>query len=83
MFSVAGTHTIHIPVMEKADRLTGRTIQAVIGLAGGWLCPEHGVRRGLRQGAATRREGSGGGGRGGEGRWGGVTNTQGHTEGGT
>lgn len=71
MFSVAGTHTIHIPVMEKADRLTGRTIQAVIGLAGGWLCPEHGVRRGLRQGAATRREGSGGGGRGGEGRWGG------------
>lgn len=54
------THTIHIPVMEKADRLTGRTIQAVIGLAGGWLCPEHGVRWGLWQGAAViRQEGSG------------------------
>lgn len=42
------THTIHIPVMEKADRLTGRTIQAVIGLAVSWLCPKHGVRGRLR-----------------------------------
>lgn len=51
----AVTHTIHIPVMEKADRLTGRTIQAVIGLAVSWLCPKHGVRGGLRAGVATRR----------------------------
>lgn len=75
MFDCAAvTHTIHIPVMEKADRLTGRTIQAVIGLAVSWLWPEHGVRGGLRAGAATRREGSGGG-------WVGVTNTQGNTHG--
>lgn len=47
--------------MEKADKLTGRTIQAVIGLAVSWLCPKHGVRGGLRAGAATRQEGSGGG----------------------
>lgn len=32
--------------MEKADRLTGRTIQAVIGLAVSWRCPKHGVRGG-------------------------------------
>lgn len=52
------THTIHIPVMEKADRLTGRTIQAVIGLAVSWLCPKHGVRGGLRAGVATQQKGS-------------------------
>lgn len=53
------THTIHIPVMEKADRLTGRTIQAVIGLAVSWLCPKHGVRQELWDGRATQQEGSG------------------------
>lgn len=30
--------------MEKAAKLTGRTIQAVIGLAVSWRCPKHGVR---------------------------------------
>lgn len=53
----AVTHTIHIPVMEKADRLTGRTIQAVIGLAVNWLCPKHGVSGGLQSAAATRQGG--------------------------
>ena len=41
IFFFRSTHTIHIPVMEKADRLTGRTIQAVIGLAVELLHPEH------------------------------------------
>lgn len=70
------THTIHIPVMEKADRLTGKTIQAVIRLVGGRRCPEHGVRRGAAGGGNTM-----GGRRGGWAGGGGVTSTQGHTRG--
>lgn len=38
---VRETYTIHIPVMEKAARLTGRTIQAVIGQSVWSLWPEH------------------------------------------
>lgn len=53
------THTIHIPVMEKADKLTGSTIQAVIGLAVSNLCPKHGVRGRLWAGAATDQVGGG------------------------
>lgn len=75
-------YTIHIPVMEKADRLTGRTIQAVIGLAVSWRCPKHGVRRGGgafgQEQRHDKRGQVGGGG------WGcGVTDTQGNTQGGT
>lgn len=70
------THTIHIPVMEKAAKLTGRTIQAVIGLAVSWCCPKHGVRGGGGFGSEwqhDRRDQVGGG-------WGcGVTNTMGDT----
>lgn len=35
------THTIHIPVMENADRLTGRTIQAVMRQSVSYPCPKH------------------------------------------
>lgn len=35
------THTIHIPVIEKAARLTGSMIQAVIGLTVRPVCPKH------------------------------------------
>lgn len=35
------THTIHIPVIEKAARLTGSMIQAVIGLTVRPDCPKH------------------------------------------
>lgn len=66
------THTIHIPVMEKAERLTGRTIQAVIGLVRSCPCPKHGATRGLQTGDRRQWDGETG--------WGvGVTNTKGNT----
>lgn len=60
-FSTASvwTHTIHIPVMEKAERLTGRTIQAVIGLVRSWRCPKHGSIQGLQTGDTTGGRGTG------------------------
>lgn len=53
------TYTIHIPVMEKAERLTGRTIQAVIGLVRSWRCPKHGSIQGLQTGDTTGGKGTG------------------------
>lgn len=35
------TYTIHIPVMENADRLTGRTIQAVMRQSVSSPCAKH------------------------------------------
>lgn len=52
------THTIHIPVMEKAARLTGRMIHAVMRMT---LGPAHqGDRDGACRGARGCGEGEGG-----------------------
>lgn len=40
-FITAIAYTIHIPVIEKAARLTGSIIQAVIGLTVRPVCPKH------------------------------------------
>lgn len=68
------THTIHIPVMEKADRLTGKTIQAVIGLVRSWRCPKHGSIQGLQTGDTTGGRGTGKQ----AGMWGSITHRETH-----
>lgn len=64
--------------MEKAERLTGRTIQAVIGLARSWRCPKHGAAQGLQTGDGTGGTGTGKQGRGVGGGWGSLTHGETH-----